>query len=98
MSTTVQARLDEKSQAALKRVASQLGWSTSKVVREGIHLVEQRHAAPRVRRLIGIGLFDSGISDLATNKEHMKDFGVKSMGKGWRRPGERSSKRKAPTK
>ncbi len=98
MGTTVQARLDAKTQAALERVASRLGWSTSKVLREGIHLVEERHSAPRVRRLIGIGMFASGVGDLATNKEHMKDFGVKSMGKGWRRPEERGNRRKARTK
>ena len=94
----MQARLDQKTRASLERIASRLGWSTSKVLREGIHLVEQRHAIPPVRRLIGIGRFDSGISNLATNKEHMKDFGVKSMGKGWRRPEDRTSKRKARAK
>jgi hypothetical protein len=98
MGDTVQARLDSKTRAALERVASRLGWSTSKVVREGIHLVEKRHNPAPVRGLIGIGMFDSGTSDLATNKEHMKDFGAKSMGKGWRRPEERGNKRKAHTK
>ena len=37
-------------------------------------------------KFLGIGAFDSGISDLATNKAHLRDFGVKSMGKNWRRP------------
>lgn len=96
MGTTVQARFDIKAQAALKRLIRSNGWTTSQALRECVLRVdEQRLAAPAVRRLIGIGRFDSGVSDLATNKEHLKDFGVKSMGKGWRRPEERSSKRKA---
>ena len=98
MKAIAQARLDQATQTALDRVATRLGWSTSKVVREGIHLVEKQHCATPVRRLIGIGVFDSGVGDLATNKEHMKDFGVKSMGKGWRRPEERGNRRKVRTK
>jgi hypothetical protein len=81
MKTTVQARLDEETQTTLNRVARQLGWSASKVVREGIHLVEQRHAAPKVRKLIGIGMYGGGPSDLSTNKKYLEDFGLKSMGR-----------------
>ena len=32
-------------------------------------------------RLIGIGEFDSGLPDLATNKKYMEGFGQKSMGR-----------------
>jgi len=38
--------------------------------------------------MIGIGEFDSGVDDLATNKKYLDDLGVSSMGKGWRRPQE----------
>ena len=81
MKTTVQARLDEETQTTLNRVARQLGWSASKVVREGIHLVEQRHAQPKLRKLIGIGMYDGGPSDLSTNKKYLEGFGQKSMGR-----------------
>ena len=82
----VQARLDEETQAALDRVVRQQGWSTSEVVREGIRLVEKHHAPPPRRKLIGIGRYDSGVSDLSTNKKYMEDFGRKSMGRAWRKP------------
>ncbi len=86
MKTSVQARLDEESGAALNRLVRRHGWSVSRVVREGIRLVEQLHASPPRRKLIGIGKYDSGIADLATNKKHMEDFGKKSMGRVRRKP------------
>jgi hypothetical protein len=36
--------------------------------------------------LIGIGMYDSGVSSLATNKKYMEDFGKKSMGRALRKP------------
>jgi len=75
MKASVQARLDEETRATLAKLVRQLGWSTSEVVREGIRLVEKRHAAPPRRKLIGAGEFDSGIPDLATNRKHMEGFG-----------------------
>ena len=85
MKTSVQARLDGETQAALEKLVRRLGWSTSEVVREGIRLVEKNHA-PTHRKLIGIGMYDSGVSGLATNKKYMEDFGKKSMGRAWRKP------------
>lgn len=85
MKAVVQARLDEETQATLDRLVRRHGWTTSKVVREGIRLVEKQHAPKPRRKLIGIGKYDSGISDLATNKEHMEGFGRKSMGRAWRK-------------
>jgi hypothetical protein len=88
MKTSVQARLDPGTQAALDGLVRRLGWSPSKVVREGIRLVDKQHAKPARRKLIGVGEFDSGITDLGSNKAHLEDLGVKSMGLGWRRPEE----------
>jgi Arc/MetJ-type ribon-helix-helix transcriptional regulator len=92
MKTSVQARLDPESQAALDGLVRRLGWSPSEVVREGIRLVDKHHAKQKYPKMIGVGEFDSGIPDLATNKKHMEGFGVKSMGRGWRRPKESVSK------
>ena len=86
MKMSVQARLDQKSQAALERLVQRHGWSPSRVVREGIRLVEKYHAPPPRRKLIGIEKYDSGIADLATNKKYMEDFGKKSMGRIRRKP------------
>ncbi len=95
MATTVQARLDKATEAALKRLIRSEGWTPSEAIRECIRESDERRSIPVVRKLIGVGMFDSGITDLASNKAHMKDYGVKSMGKGWRRPEERSRKAKA---
>ncbi|MGA2252239.1 hypothetical protein [Terracidiphilus sp.] len=82
---SVQARLDEESQAALDRLLRH-GMSTSEVIRKGIRLVEEHHAPAPRRKLIGIGIISSGVSDRATNKKYMEDFGKKSMGPGWQKP------------
>jgi len=76
--------LDVETQAVLERLVERHGMSTSEVIREGIRLVEERHGLPKRPRLIGIGCFDSGVTDLATNKKYLEDFGAKSMGQGWR--------------
>jgi hypothetical protein len=81
MSSIVQARLDDETQATLERISARLGWSTSRVLREGIHLVEERHSPSAIRKLIGIGAFGGGPRDLSTNKKYMADFGRKSMGR-----------------
>lgn len=89
MGVTVQVRLDKESEAALERLVRAKGCTASHAVRESILKAdEQLRAKPRPR-LVGIGCVNFGPGDLATNKEHMKSFGVKSMGKGWRRPEER---------
>lgn len=88
MKTSVQARLDEESQAALDRLARANGWTASRVIRESILFMDENRAAKPRRKMIGVGEFDSGISDLATNKKYLEDLGVSSMGRGWRRPDE----------
>jgi hypothetical protein len=73
--TTVQARLDSQAQRTLARLVRRLGWSPSKVVREGIRLVAATHPAPGRPRIAGLGKFSSGQPDLGSNKKHLKDFG-----------------------
>lgn len=77
MKSSVQARLDDESQAALKQLTRQLGWSPSRVVREGLRLMAQHHGVGqrKKRKFIGIGQFDSGIPDLGSNKKHLEGYG-----------------------
>lgn len=75
MNTTVQARLDRRSHAALERLTKRLGWSPSKVVREGVRLLDACYGRPRPRKIVGMGRFDSGIFDLGSNKKHLKGYG-----------------------
>ena len=77
MKPTVQARLDDESQDALKHLTRQLGWSPSRVVREGLRLMAQHHGVSRKkkRKFIGMGQFDSGIPDLGSDKKHLEGYG-----------------------
>jgi hypothetical protein len=86
MSTVVQTRLNPETQALLDRLVEEKGLTPSEALRRGIKLLAEAELKPRRRGLIGAGMFDSGVSDLSTNKKYMEDFGVKSMGKGWKRP------------
>ena len=89
MGATVQVRLDKEAEAALKQLVRDNGWTASEAVRNSLRKVAAQQKPKTRPRLIGIGMYDSGIGDLATNKKHMESFGVKSMGKGWVRPEER---------
>jgi Arc/MetJ-type ribon-helix-helix transcriptional regulator len=76
MASTVQARLDRESHEALETLTRRLGMSQSEVVRASLRLMVQQHAVPKRRKFIGLGEFDSGVDDLATNKKHMEGFGL----------------------
>jgi hypothetical protein len=75
MKTTVQARLDHQSQARLKRLVQRLGWSPSRLVREGLQLLDVYYGKRAGKRFLGIGRVDSGIADLGSNKKHLEGFG-----------------------
>lgn len=75
MGQTVQARLDRESRKKLDRLMRRLGWSPSKVVREGIRLLAACQANEAPKRIIGLGRFASGVSDLGSNKARLKGFG-----------------------
>jgi hypothetical protein len=75
MGTTIQARLDEDSEKILDRLMKQLGWSRSRVVREGLRILAACHPRRGRTKIIGLGKFRSGIPDLGSNKEHLKGFG-----------------------
>jgi len=75
MRKMLQARLDEPARKRLTALTRQLGWSPSKIVREGLRILEASYLPRKKRRIIGLGKYRSGIPDLATNKEHLRDFG-----------------------
>ncbi len=78
MSTVVQARLDEEAQQALAEVIKRNGWSTSKAVREGLRLLVQQQVGDAASRMIGIGMFASGVSDMGSNKKYLEGLGSNS--------------------
>jgi hypothetical protein len=75
MKTSIQARLDPESQIILERLTERLGWSCSRVVREGLRLLARDRKLSSGTKIIGLGEFDAGPPDLATNKKHMEGFG-----------------------
>ena len=77
MAKTLTARLDEESQMELSRLSRTLGKTESEIVRESIHLMAstQLVVSKGKPRIIGLGQFASGLSDLASNKKHLDDFG-----------------------
>jgi hypothetical protein len=74
MKATLQARLSVEEQRSLARLVDRLGWSPSRIVREGLRLVSAAHG-PAGQRIAGLGRFASGIPDLGSNKKHLKGFG-----------------------
>jgi len=81
MKTSVQARLDEESAAALETLERRLGLSPSEIVRASLRLMVSHQATPTPKKIIGLGKFESGVPGLATNKKHMEGYGEKSMGR-----------------
>jgi antitoxin component of RelBE/YafQ-DinJ toxin-antitoxin module len=78
----VQARLDDETQATLERLVRRHGLRPSEIVRKGIRLVAREVGADKPIEIIGLGKYDSGITDLSTNKKHMAGFGGHSRLKG----------------
>jgi len=75
MRAAIQARLDEPSRKRLSALMRELGWSPSQVVREGLRILEASYLRRKKRGIIGLGKFRSGVSDLGSNKKHLKDLG-----------------------
>ena len=75
MGDTIRARLDPRSQKRLAALVRAYGWTPSQVVREGIRVLEQTRLCKKKRAIIGLGKFDSGIGNLATNKKRLAGYG-----------------------
>jgi hypothetical protein len=75
MANAIQARLDERSRKRLAVLVRELGWTPSQVVREGLRVLEASYLRRKKKGIIGVGKFSSGVTDLGSNKEHLRDFG-----------------------
>ncbi len=75
MGSSIQARLDEKSRKTFESLTKQLGWSPSKIIREGLQLLAACHIGDGRKRIVGMGKFESGKPDLGSNKKYLRDFG-----------------------
>jgi hypothetical protein len=56
-------------------LVSELGWSPSRVVREGLRVLEATYLRKKKRGIIGLGKFSSSVSNLGSNKKHLRGFG-----------------------
>jgi hypothetical protein len=72
----VQARLDRQTQQAMTQLMRRLGWTPSRVVREGLKLLAACHGGSGRQKIAGVGKYSSGIPDLGSNKRHLKEFGT----------------------
>jgi hypothetical protein len=75
MRFAIQARLDDRSRKRLAVLVRELGWSPSQVVREGLRVLEASYLREKKQGVIGLGKFRSGITDLGSNKKHLRGFG-----------------------
>ena len=75
MRPVIQARLDQRSRKRLAVLVRELGWTPSQVVREGLRVLEASYLRRKKKGIIGLGKFSSGVTDLGSNKEHLRDFG-----------------------
>jgi hypothetical protein len=82
MGSSIQARLDDETKAVLQRLVQRTGLSASEVVRQGIHLRAKEADANEPMEIIGLGKYDFGVTDLATNKKHLAGLGLSSLPSG----------------
>ncbi len=73
--SSIQARLDDQSRKRLAVLVRELGWTPSRVVREGLRVLEASHLRRKKPGIIGLGKFKSGVPDLGSNKKHLRNFG-----------------------
>lgn len=75
MNSTIQARLDEGSKKALAELTRKLGWSPSRIIREGLQLLAACYVGSGGKKIVGMGKFASGQPDLGADKKHLRGFG-----------------------
>jgi hypothetical protein len=75
MTRVVQARLDKETTKTLEQIRKRSGWSNSEIVRRGILLLASVTPPSGRRKISGLGKYDFGVTDLATNKKYMEGFG-----------------------
>jgi predicted transcriptional regulator len=73
----VHARLDPETRRTLDRLRRSTGLTDSELIRRALRVFVERETRGSRRRIIGLGEFESGVSDLATNPDHLAGFGRK---------------------
>lgn len=74
MATLVHARLDPKTERQLARLRKTTGLSESELVRRGLWALAALPVGGK-KKIVGLGAFRSGKSDLGSNRAHLRGFG-----------------------
>ena len=75
MSPTIQARLDPDTATLRDELRRRLGMSDSDIVREGIKALAPLVPPSKPKKFAGQGKYETGISDLSTNKKYLEGLG-----------------------
>jgi hypothetical protein len=77
MNEIVHARIDSHTRQIMRRLKRRHGWSDSDIIRQGIRALGDTDLPPgqQNKRIVGLGKFASGISDLGSSDRHLDDFG-----------------------
>jgi len=75
MKQAIQARLDADTSKKLAELERMTGWSTSRLVRQGLQLLSATQRRRKRSGVIGLGAFSSKTIDLGSNKKHLEGFG-----------------------
>jgi len=71
----VQSRLDPETLDLLTRLRRRTGLSDSELLRRGLHRLAENRPRARRHRIVGVGKFASKVTDLGSNKRHLRGFG-----------------------
>jgi hypothetical protein len=71
----VRVQLDAETRLTLDRLRRSTGLTDSELVRRALRAFADREARGSRPRTFGLGQFESGVSDLATNRSHLAGFG-----------------------
>jgi predicted transcriptional regulator len=75
MKTALRVRLDADTSKKLAELERMTGWSTSRLVRQGLQLLSATERRRKKSGVIGLGAFSSKTGDLGSNQKRLKGFG-----------------------
>jgi hypothetical protein len=75
MGRIVQSRLDPETLKLLTRLRRSTGLTDSELLRRGLRRLAERELRAQRHRIVGVGKFASKVTDLASNKRHLRGFG-----------------------
>lgn len=75
MSKIIEVELDDETNDLRTALKNRLGWTDTRIVREAIKALASVTPTSGRRNLTGVGEYDSGLGDLATNPEYLEGLG-----------------------